>query len=122
MKAESQAIANCARCGVRCCKQSGNDEARLLQYTTSDFGLCVNCGVTEFLQSLDVIRTPGRGAAPFDPQSLRLEHVQRQFTAIMSAGKADARPNEIDWLEVIANWSLPFPRRPSRKRKERHDG
>lgn len=115
MNTESQAIANCARCGIRCCKKPGSDEARLLHYTTSDFGFCVNCGVTEVLQSLDVIASPGRGAKPFDPECLRLPHVQKQFEAIMVSGKSDARPHEIDWLEIIANWSLPFPKKPRRR-------
>lgn len=106
---------NCARCGVRCVKQKGNAEARLLKFTTSDFGLCVNCGITAFLKSLDVIASPGRNGKPFDPECFRLPHIQRQFAPVLSAGKADARIEEIDWLEVIANWELPFPKKPRKK-------
>jgi hypothetical protein len=108
MNAETQAIVNCARCGVRCRKNPGSNDARLLKYTQSDFGLCINCGVTAFLQSLDVIASPGRNAKQFDPECLRLPHVQKQFETIMAAGKSDARPDEIDWMKIITYWSLPF--------------
>jgi len=108
---------NCARCGVRLHKCAGNDDARLLRRTTSDLGFCANCCATEFLQSLDVIGDPSRHAPPFDPRCLRLEHIQKQFATIMAAGKADARPYEIDWEKVIANWPLPFPKKPRKPRK-----
>lgn len=107
---------NCIRCGVRCRKKQGSDNAKLLRHTTSDIGYCVNCGTTSFLMSLDVISSSGRGAKPFDPECLRLPHIQEQFIAVMAAGKADARPDEIDWLEVIANWHLPFPEKRGHRR------
>ena len=106
---------NCMRCGTICLRQAGNREARLLRKTTGN-GLCVNCCATEFLQSLDVINDPGKDQPAFDPECLQLPHIQKQFAAIMSVGKADARPDEIDWLEVIANWYLPFPKKPRKSR------
>lgn len=108
--------ASCIRCKKLCQKRSGNPEARLLRHTTSDSGYCATCAATEFLQGLDVItyRPPGR--KPFDPECFRLPHVQAQFGAILLAGNADAKPDEIDWDALVAQWSLPFPRK-NRRRK-----
>jgi len=111
----SSAIGYCLRCGVRCRRQPGNPEARLLKHTT-DNGYCVNCATTRWFQGLAIVNDRGRGEKPFDPECFRLPHVQSQFSAIMAAGNADAKPAEIDWLEVIANWHLPFPKE---KRKQR---
>jgi len=113
-------VVACMRCGKLCRKKRGSPEARLLRYTTSDHGYCATCAAAEFLQGLDVItyRPPGR--EPFDPECFRLPHVQAQFSAIMVAGNADAKPEEIDWSELIANWTLPFPRK-GRKRGRRND-
>ena len=118
--ANSATHANCARCGVRCRKAAGNPEARLLAYSLSDHGFCLNCAVTEFLQNLDVIRDSMiLLKKPFDPAAFRLTHVQQQFFQIMAAGNADAKPTDIDWLEVEANWHLPFPAKPKKRRKKR---
>lgn len=44
------------------------------------------------------------------PEALLLPHFQKQFTELMQAGKADMKPSEIDWQEVVRNWNLPMPR------------
>jgi len=108
---------SCCRCGVPCHKMPGNPEARLLRYSSDDIGYCVNCAATEFLQGLDVISYRRPRDKPFDPECFHLPHVQAQFAKILAVGKANARPEEIDWLEVVANWHLPFPKM-RRKRKE----
>jgi len=102
---------SCVRCGERCRKRQGNPDARLLRHTTSDSGYCATCAATEFLQGLDVITYRAPGRKPFDPECFRLPHVQAQFGAVLLAGNADAKPDEIDWSLLIANWSLPFPRK-----------
>ncbi len=112
------ATASCVRCGKLCRKERGNPEARLLRHTTSDSGYCATCAATEFLQGLDAISDRFPGREPFDPECFRLPHVQAQFGAILRGGNADAKPDEIDWSAVIANWSLPFPRT-SRRRGRR---
>ena len=43
----------------------------------------------------------------------RLEHfgspiIQKPFAALMKAGNADAKPDEIDWRAVACNWELPI--------------
>ncbi len=113
-------IVQCCRCGVPCRKMPGNPEARLLTHTTDDFGFCGNCAATEFLKGLAVIGDRSRfEKKPFDPECFRLPHVQVQFAQILTTGNADTKPEEIDWLEVIANWHLPFPKlRRRKKRKE----
>jgi hypothetical protein len=105
----SNAIGHCLRCGVRCKRRPGNPEARLLKHTTSD-GYCVNCAATEFLQGLAVVNDRSPKDKPFDPGCFRLPHVQAQFAVVLVAGNSDARPDEIDWLEIMANWDLPFPK------------
>jgi len=90
-------------------------------------GLCVNCAVTQFFKdekygvSLEqVLRgsdeldgTPGKEIS----KSLLLPHIQKQFTEILRVGHAQVTPEEIDWLEVVANWDLPFDRKTIRPRK-----
>ncbi len=122
---------NCYRCGVRCrVADTSNAEARLLRHATEPHGLCVNCGATQWLKENvgEVIANQRcrkcdkhresygrRGCACSEPDFpgiddiLRLEHIQKTFAQLMAVGKSDAKPDEIDWLEVIANWELPFP-------------
>ena len=117
----SDGMVRCCRCGVPCQKMPGNPEARLLRYCLDDTGYCANCAATEFLQGLAVIGDRSRfEKKPFDPECFRLPHIQTHFAAILLTGKADARPEEIDWLKVIANWNLPFPK--MRRRKKMRDG
>lgn len=114
---EPRQTTSCVRCGKLCQKRGGNPEARLLRHTTSDSGYCATCAATEFLQGLDVITYGGLGRKPFDPECFRLPHLQAQFGAILLAGNADAKPKEIDWPAMIAQWSLAFPRKKRRRRK-----
>jgi hypothetical protein len=113
----SDGIAQCCRCGAPCRKMPGKPSARLLRYSLDSVGFCVNCAATEFLQGLHIISYQRPGDKPFDPKYFRLPRVQSHFAAILLSGKADAKPEEIDWLEVAANWHLPFPKL-RRKRKK----
>ena len=85
-----------------------NPDARLLRQAAK--GYCVNCAVTEVFQGTEVLQSliELQGG----PEALRYEHIQQQFANVMRVGLADAFPDEIDWLEVIANWELAFPRKP----------
>lgn len=118
-------VTKCARCAIPCRKQPGNPEARLLKHTTSDFGYCANCAATEFFQGLDVVKyaggydsATGRAKKLFEPACFRLERVQQLFASILAAGQADANPDEIDWMEIVANWHLPFPKLRQRRKKK----
>ena len=109
------ATANCMRCHVRCRTGQGDPRARLLRIAEGPIGYCLNCAVTEWFLSVeplcDIIKRDGI-------EGLKLPHVQQQFAAVMRAGFAQATPDQIDWLEVVANWDLPFPKKKSRKSKK----
>lgn len=141
-------IGQCQRCAVRCrVRGTQTADARLLRYALTPEGLCVNCAMTEWLQTTDGIkeqlanrkcrRCGGlqtslgyfdrqcRCAQPDIPgvgEILRLPHIQALFRQLMAVGRADAQPDEIDWDEVIANWDLPWPPKARRRRgKKRKD-
>jgi hypothetical protein len=52
-----------------------------------------------------------------DPRKLLASHVQAQFARLMQAGNADAKPEEINWQNVIDHWDLPFAK-PKRARSK----
>ena len=99
-------ITNCLRCDVKCKVDPKPDsKARMLKRGSQAKGLCVNCAVHDWLRNtypVNLIFTT------LSPESLRLEHIQQQFTGIMQAGGADAKPDEINWEAIITNWDLPF--------------
>ena len=121
-------IVNCSRCHVRCRTGTPDPKARLLQESAGPRGLCVNCAVTQFFKDekygvsleqvmcgSDLLKTD----SPKDvTKALLLPHVQQQFSEILRVGFAQVRPEDIDWLEVVANWDLPFDRKTIRPRKQ----
>ena len=44
--------------------------------------------------------------AGFDPQGLKLPHIQKQFERLLSVGASELTMDEIDWDEVIRKWCL----------------
>jgi hypothetical protein len=100
-------VVTCPRCAELCkITSDGSEEARLLRKTTDrKRGLCPNCAVASWLK-----------AQPFakplleDPSKLLLKPLQEQFVAVMKAGKADMKPEEISWELVVQYWNLPFPK------------
>ena len=105
----------CIRCG--CPAQGrgdGNPDARMLRRAQT--GVCVECGIVEFLQKLTntfpgataipvTIKTCGSATADFSlPESLRLPHIQEQMANVIRAGKSDANPDEVNWERVIEVW------------------
>jgi hypothetical protein len=105
-----QGTGTCQRCGRHGRGSEGNPEARLLRHAKQ--GVCVNCGVTEFLMSVE---TTAWAIELRGPQILLDPMIQRQFVALMGAGRADATPEEIDWQTVVANWSLPMTKKGRRR-------
>lgn len=100
-----QEIVNCERCGAQC--KAGplrGSKAKMLRY--SNKGLCVNCAVHDWLRNTFPINMQ---LAKYGPKGLLLPHIQKQFAEIMGIGFADAKPDEIDWNQVVENWELPFP-------------
>jgi hypothetical protein len=104
-------IVHCLRCAVPCRTGKPDPEARILQISEGPCGYCVNYDVTWFFMStrplLELIK--GADGENMGVNALRLPHIQEQFAAVMRAGFAQVPPEAIDWLEIIANWYLPFP-------------
>ena len=95
----------CKRCGQRC-KVSGKpgEKAKMLRFAKGP-GLCVNCAVHDWLRNT---YPPNIILAQSGPKVLLFEHIQQQFAGIMRIGFADARPDEINWEQIVENWELPF--------------
>lgn len=113
-------VANCERCGIRCRVHGpGNQDARLLRLSTEARGYCVNCAVAEWFQKQDMLMDllSSSRCQTSVQDMLRLPHVQELFAQILATGHADVDPAQIDWDEVIANWHLPFGKKPKRKRR-----
>lgn len=132
---------NCIRCGIRCRIAKGNPNAQIFKYGDRRTGkFCVNCLVVDFFKNFDMGPSSALGKEYFDsslpqpgwrnevgdkdirfsPDSLRLPHIQQQLTSIFMAAhreyQAEIIAPEIDWDEVIANWHLPFPEKPARRK------
>jgi hypothetical protein len=111
-------IVNCRRCGRPCqLSDSSTEDARLLRAATTPetAGYCPDCGTTDFFknhspfgQIIEFRGTEGK-AMLLDPR------VQTQFAGLLRTGRADARPEEINWQNVYDHWDLPFPKGPKSK-------
>ena len=98
-------VSSCQRCGRAALSRDGNPDARMMRHARK--GCCVDCAAVIFLQQLEnmaggKLLPPGHTWA----EALRLPHVQEQFAALMTAGNADASPDEIDWERVIELWDI----------------
>jgi hypothetical protein len=120
----SPGVVRCERCGKRCrAAKSEKPEAR--PFRKAERGTCLECCVAGLFQQ----PTNGDEALPTalamavkngsKPEDLRLPHLQQQFERLMRVGQSEAEFGQIDWDEVIANWHLPFPPEPARKRGRR---
>lgn len=97
---------DCKRCGHQCQVDAmEGTKAKMLRRAKGP-GLCVNCAVHDWLRNT---YPPNIILAQSGPRVLLFEHIQQQFTELMRMGSADAKPDEIDWQEIIDNWELPFP-------------
>ena len=97
---------SCERCRAKCkIDPKPQSKAKLLKRGSKAKGLCVNCAVHDWFRNTYPVNLM---FTTLNPKVLRLEHMQEQFAGIMKAGNADANPDEIDWLEIIWNWDLPF--------------
>lgn len=109
MKAVSpqpSALSQCTRCGDPGRASVGSDTARPFRKALR--GLCTPCAVCSFFQEEE----NGLGfalPANFDPEGLRLPHIQQQFARILTAGNSELGMEEIDWARVIQKWEIvPF--------------
>ena len=101
-------ITSCQRCKAKCkIDPKPQSKAKMLKRGKTAKGYCVNCALHDWLRNTypaNLILAGMRNPA----ETLRLDHIQQQITGIMKAGLADACPDEINWLEIIWNWDLPF--------------
>ncbi len=113
---------NCLRCGARCRRGTPDPKARAIQQSATN-GFCPNCMITKFLLGIEPIRdliegTPARGNlvaaregkgpeiflnSPWREQVLR--PVLRGVLA-----HTQLPENAINWIEVVGNWGLPWPK------------
>lgn len=103
-------IMGCARCGRLCILGSRpNPDGRLMTFATKeDAGLCADCAATAFLKSSSTI---AYGIDKNGTEILLSRQAQEQFGAIMIAGDADAKPEELNWQSIVDNWDKPIPKR-----------
>lgn len=68
--------------------------------------------VTGFLQSVDTIRDKIAKDGPeilFASDGFHQAFIE-QFNAVLRAGNCQMTIDEINWIEVVGNWGLPFPK------------
>jgi hypothetical protein len=100
-------VAYCERCGARYrVAGPGNEDARLLRHAAEAKGFCATCAAHDWLMTIAI----GEMLNNSGPRMLLLPHIREQFAAIMLAGNADAKPDEINWNLMVENWDLPFPK------------
>lgn len=97
----------CKRCG-RQCKGASTQAPNARPFKRAMKGHCANCAVTKFFRDDDENGLGFALPAGFDPQGLRLPHIQAQFLRVLQVGGSEMGPEEIDWSVVIANWELPL--------------
>src|ERR1035438_1859748 len=100
----------CRRCGVACAaQQPGKSNARPFRKAVR--GFCAACVVCRFFQG-DENTGVGHALPPdFDPEGLRLPHIQEQFARVLAVGGSELTMDQINWDEVIAKWNLPIATR-----------
>ena len=108
----AEVTCKCDRCGVRLKLSVGNPDARFIRLADKPSGYCLNCVVTKFFKTSEMTDAMqcSRKIEPGLPEAFRLPHIQECFASVLRVGLSDADPKDIDWLEVIANWALPFPK------------
>lgn len=141
---QNPGVKMCTRCAKPCrVAAKVNPNADLFVKGTMETGkFCAECLVTDFLQNFEYGGqnafnyqfVPAGRPCPrhydgqdwetrkiFDPEGLRLPHMQEQFASIVITAQkqfgAELTPEEFDWDEVIANWHLPFPEKPTRGKR-----
>lgn len=97
----------CGRCGAACkVDPVAGSKATMLKRGKTPKGLCINCAAHDWLRNTYPVNLL---LAQSGPKGLALPHIQEQFAGLMKMANSDARPDEISWEAIIANWELPFP-------------
>lgn len=106
------AIVNCPRCG-QLCKERTPTEANarpLRRSNLANGGMCINCAFSDFLRQINTFEY-----APIE--AMRVPHIQEQFARVFKVGNSEADISEIDFETVIANWDLPFLKKPRKSKR-----
>jgi hypothetical protein len=101
----------CIRCGapLQFRNPPRNPDARLLRKSATPAGYCASCAMANWLQHTEPTATI---LAAKGPAILLDRRVVDQMANVLAAGCADAAPQEIDWMSVVAHWDMPFRHRP----------
>jgi hypothetical protein len=84
--------------------ESSNPVARPFRRVSK--GFCTPCVVVRFFQD-DGECGIGHALPPdFDPEGLKLPHIQQQFARVLAIGCSELTMAQIDWDKVIAKWSI----------------
>ena len=112
---------NCLRCGTPC--KPGTPDHTKRAILQAAVGFCPSCMITKFLLGIEVLRdtiegTPARGdlvaARPgLGPEIfLNADWREKTLRPVMRGLLAHTQMPEdcINWIEVIGNWGLPWPK------------
>lgn len=109
-------VVHCLRCQRPCRPGTPDPKARAIRRATT--GFCPDCAITHFLLSIEPIRdtidgTPARGdIVPAregqGPEILLAAHVRQGWAPLLA--HTQVNPDEIDWIEVVSNWRMPWPK------------
>jgi hypothetical protein len=82
---------------------------KMLRHAKAPKGFCVDCAVTKWL----IHTYPANmiiDEAELGPAMLLLEVFRAPFSGLLDNFRPDARLDEIHWVNVVANWDLPWPK------------
>jgi hypothetical protein len=118
-------IVNCLRCGTPCRTGTPDPTKRAILAAAKE-GFCSNCMIEHFLLSIEPIAniingTPSRGHKEFlvpgrpgrGPELfLDAEWRERVLRPVLRGVLAFTQMPEdsINWIEVVGNWGLPWPK------------
>jgi hypothetical protein len=95
----------CQRCGDEC-EASDSTKLSARPFKRARQGFCAPCVVCNFFQADGDQGIVFSLPLNFDPQGLRLAHIQRQFARILEIGCSELRAEQIDWDKVIEKWQI----------------
>lgn len=104
---------NCLRCGRTCQTGTPDPAARAIRHSATD-GFCPDCMVTKFLLSIEGIAILINGDthhAAKGPEILLGPEGQAARSCVASIlTHTQMRESEVDWINVVGNWALPWPK------------
>ena len=95
----------CLRCGDEgIAAESSSPKARPFKRATR--GYCTPCVVCKFFQD-EGDHGIGHALPPdFNPEHLRLPHLQDQFARVLAVGCSELPMEQVNWDKVIEKWKV----------------